>query len=118
MVEPPPGSVPVTFNSSFEVTDTTLTQAEYILSDKLTGVETVAVARDGRLGIVDKFGRVRGAWTVDTFTRHQSLLVVQHSSWSCTTHLQQEVLCRVERHWPAAAGVASQCVLPAVLQQQ
>jgi hypothetical protein len=58
MAEPPPGSLPVSFNSSFEVADISLTQAEYILLDKLTGVETVAVAPDGRLGIVDKFGRV------------------------------------------------------------
>lgn len=78
MAEPPPGSLPVSFNSSFEVTDTTLTHAEYILSDKLTGVETVAVARDGRLGIVDKFGRVRV--TGDRTCRHtQGLLWWWHS---------------------------------------
>lgn len=48
----------MTFNSNFTVTDTTLTHAQYVLADKITGVETVAVSRDGKLGIVDKIGRV------------------------------------------------------------
>lgn len=58
MAEPPSGSVPIRFNESFVVENDILKQAEYILSDKVVGVETVAVAPDGSLGIVDKFGKV------------------------------------------------------------
>lgn len=58
MAEPPPGSFPIGFNESFVVDDTSLQQAQYILADRVTGAETVAVAPDGSLGIVDKFGRV------------------------------------------------------------
>lgn len=71
MAEPPTGSFPIKFNSSFVVDDTSLQQAQYILADRVTGVETVAVAPDGSLGIVDKFGRIyiappdgKGGYTV------------------------------------------------------
>lgn len=58
MAEPPAGSLPISFNSSFPVDNSLLQKAEYILTDKVTGVETVAVSPDGRLGLVDRFGKV------------------------------------------------------------
>jgi hypothetical protein len=58
MAEPPKGSLPPKFNSSFVISDTSLTTAHYILAGSVRGVETVAVAPDGRLGIVDKIGKV------------------------------------------------------------
>jgi hypothetical protein len=58
MQDPPPGTLPIKFNDSFVVDNAVLKQAEYILADRVTGVETVAVAPDGSLGIVDKFGKV------------------------------------------------------------
>lgn len=58
MAEPPAGSVPFSFDSKFVVDNEALTKAEYILTDKISGVETVAIAPDGQLGLVDKLGRV------------------------------------------------------------
>jgi hypothetical protein len=58
MQDPPPGTLPIKFDDKFVVDNAALKQAEYILADRLTGVETVAVAPDGSLGIVDKIGRV------------------------------------------------------------
>lgn len=58
MAEPPPGSLPLTYNASFASADERLAAADVLLPGAIAGVETVAVARDGRLGLVDKFGRV------------------------------------------------------------
>lgn len=58
MQDPPKGSLPPKFNSSFVVDNNLLQQAEYILADKVTGVETVAVGMDGSLGLVDRLGKV------------------------------------------------------------
>lgn len=59
MQTPPAGSLPIHFNESFTVDNNALKSAHHVLADRVRGVETVAVAPDGRLGIVDKIGKVR-----------------------------------------------------------
>jgi len=58
MMDPPAGSLPPTFDSNFKVEDESLTKATYLLKEDITGVETVAVGQDGKLGLVDHHGRV------------------------------------------------------------
>jgi hypothetical protein len=59
MQDPPAGSLPPRWTSGFVPGNEVLKSARTILSDVVVGVETVAVAPDGRLGLVDKFGQVR-----------------------------------------------------------
>eukprot|EP00879_Flechtneria_rotunda_P017206 GHRR01018025.1.p1 GENE.GHRR01018025.1~~GHRR01018025.1.p1 ORF type:complete len:385 (+),score=107.69 GHRR01018025.1:394-1548(+) len=58
MAEPPAHSMPPEWNPNFKIENDALTKAAFILKDKVTGVETVAVAPDGRLGLVDKWGKI------------------------------------------------------------
>lgn len=61
MEEPPAGSLPIQWNKTFKVTNDDLKHAEIVLKDDIVGCETVAVASDGRLGLVAKDGKVRRA---------------------------------------------------------
>jgi len=76
MAEPPAGSVPFSFDSKFVVDNEALTKAEYILTDKIAGVETVAIAPDGQLGLVDKLGRV---------SKRSSILILSSTKCSDAT---------------------------------
>eukprot|EP00878_Enallax_costatus_P020231 GHUV01021380.1.p1 GENE.GHUV01021380.1~~GHUV01021380.1.p1 ORF type:complete len:200 (+),score=43.14 GHUV01021380.1:139-738(+) len=58
MEEPPEGSLPLKWDKSFKVTNEDLKHAELVLKDDIIGPETVAVAPDGRLGLVDKYGKI------------------------------------------------------------
>lgn len=59
MEDPPEGTVPMKWDKSYKVTNEDLRNAELVLKDEVIGAETVAVAKDGRLGLVDKYGKVR-----------------------------------------------------------
>ncbi|KAF8057272.1 OXSR1 [Scenedesmus sp. PABB004] len=58
MAEPPPGSLPVRWDAGFKPGNEALAAARVVLADRIVGVETVAVAPDGRLGLVDKWGQI------------------------------------------------------------
>lgn len=58
MEEPPEGSLPLKWNTTYKVTNEDLKHAEILLKDDLVGVETVAVGPDGKLGLVDKYGKI------------------------------------------------------------
>lgn len=60
MAEPPPGTLPLTWDAGFRVEDDSLpNNTKYILQDQIAGVETVALGPEGWLGLVDKHGQVR-----------------------------------------------------------
>eukprot|EP00882_Tetradesmus_deserticola_P006802 GHRQ01007162.1.p1 GENE.GHRQ01007162.1~~GHRQ01007162.1.p1 ORF type:complete len:400 (+),score=115.27 GHRQ01007162.1:158-1357(+) len=58
MAEPPAGSLPLKWDKDFKIDNDALTKAQMVLTDRIVGVETVAVAPDGRLGLVDRFGKI------------------------------------------------------------
>lgn len=58
MEEPPEGSLPLKWNKTYKVVNQDLRSVETVLKDEIIGAETVAVAPDGRLGLVDKDGKV------------------------------------------------------------
>lgn len=59
MAEPPPGTLPLTWDTGFRVEDDSLpNNTKYILQDQIAGVETVALGPEGWLGLVDKHGQI------------------------------------------------------------
>ncbi|WIA21898.1 hypothetical protein OEZ85_004268 [Tetradesmus obliquus] len=58
MAEPPAEGLPLKWDKGFKVENDVLTKAKFVLADEIVGVETVAVAPDGKLGLVDRFGKI------------------------------------------------------------
>jgi len=60
MQPPPPGSLPFPFDERFHVDNSALQAARrFFLGEGLVGVETVAVAPNGTLALVDAGNKVR-----------------------------------------------------------
>jgi hypothetical protein len=65
MMLPPPGLLPITYDHGFAPNSTDLKAAKLLFSGDesgkgaIVGVETVAVAPNGSLGLVDRLGQVR-----------------------------------------------------------
>lgn len=51
--------MPPKWDKTYKMDNDHLMKAKMVLKDQIVGVETVAVAPDGQLGLVDKFGKVR-----------------------------------------------------------